>query len=129
MNESGDTLLEIRVKRIYQPPEPIDGYRILVDRLWPRGMSRDRASIDEWMKDIAPSNELRRWFGHDSSRWNGFKQRYATELVARKDLVQHILCLARRGQVTLVYSAKDIDHNQAVALLEFLAVESKEQDP
>ena len=127
MSALGNPLLKIRVKRIYLPPEPADGYRILVDRLWPRGMSRDRASIDEWMKDIAPSNELRRWFGHDAGRWNEFKQRYATELVARRNLVQHILCLARRGRVTLVYSARDTDHNQAVALMDVLAGEIREQ--
>ncbi len=129
MNAVGHTLLEIRMKRIYQPPEPVDGYRILVDRLWPRGMSKDRASIDEWMKDIAPSNELRRWFGHDASRWNRFKQRYAAELADCPNLVERILCQARRGPVTLVYSAKNTAHNQAVVLLEFLAAELREHSP
>ncbi len=113
--------MEIRVKRIYEPPEAADGYRLLVDRLWPRGVSRESASLDAWMKEIAPSSELRRWFGHDASRWWEFKQRYAVELGARQDLVAEILSLARNRPVTLIYSAQDSDHNQALALAEYLA--------
>lgn len=79
--------MEIRVKRIYEPPQPVDGYRLLVDRLWPRGVSRESASLDAWMKEIAPSSELRNWFGHDASRWREFKRRYAIELGAHQDLV------------------------------------------
>lgn len=113
--------MEIRVKRIYEPPESADGYRLLVDRLWPRSVSRESASLDAWMKEIAPSSELRRWFGHDASRWREFKRRYAVELGARQDLVAEILSLARNRPVTLLYSARDTDHNQAVALAEYLA--------
>ena len=113
--------LEIRVKRIYEPPEPGDGYRLLVDRLWPRGVSRESASLDAWMREVAPSSELRRWFGHDASRWQEFKRRYAVELGTRQDLVAEILSLARDRPVTLLYSARDPDHNQAVALAEYVA--------
>jgi uncharacterized protein YeaO (DUF488 family) len=116
--------LEIRVKRIYEPPEPADGYRLLVDRLWPRGVSRESASLDAWMKDVAPSSELRRWFGHDASRWQEFKRRYAIELGTRQNLVAEILSLARDRPVTLLYSARDSDHNQAVALAEYLAAKA-----
>ncbi len=116
-----DSLLAVRVKRIYEPPAPADGYRLLVDRLWPRGVSKKSASLDAWMKEVAPSSELRAWFGHDASRWQEFKQRYAVELGTRQDLVAEILSLARDRPVTLIYSARDIDHNQAVALAEYLA--------
>ncbi len=113
--------MEIRIKRIYLAPEPNDGYRLLVDRLWPRGVSRESASIDAWMKDIGPSAALRRWFGHDASRWHEFKRRYAAELDCRQDLVAEIPALARDRTVTLLYSARDIEHNQAVALAAYLA--------
>ncbi len=113
--------MEIRVKRIYDTPEPADGYRLLVDRIWPRGVSKENASLDSWMREVAPSTELRRWFAHDATRWNEFRRRYAVELGARQDLVAEILSLARDRRVTLLYSARDIDHNQAVALAEFLA--------
>ncbi len=116
--------MEIRVKRIYEPPETADGYRLLVDRLWPRGVSRESASLDAWMKEVAPSSELRRWFGHDASRWQEFKRRYAVELGTRQDLVAEILSLARDRPVTLLYSARDTDHNQAVALAEYLAAKA-----
>ncbi len=116
--------MEIRVKRIYEPPELADGYRLLVDRIWPRGVSKERACLDSWMKEVAPSTELRRWFGHDASRWHEFKRRYAVELGARQDLVAEILSLARDRPVTLLYSARDPDHNQAVALAEYLAAKA-----
>ena len=116
--------LEIRVKRIYEPPEPTDGYRVLVDRLWPRGVSREGTFIDVWMREVAPSSELRRWFGHDASRWQEFKRRYAVELGTRQDLVAEILSLARDRPVTLLYSARDPDHNQAVALAEYVAAKT-----
>jgi uncharacterized protein YeaO (DUF488 family) len=112
--------LEVRVKRIYQPPEQADGYRLLVDRLWPRGVSRRRASLDAWMKEVGPSSKLRRWFGHDASRWGEFKRRYCAELDARQDLVAEIISLANDRPVTLLYSARDPEHNQAVALAEYL---------
>ena len=113
--------MEIRVKRIYEPPEPADGYRLLVNRLWPRGVSKESTSLDAWMKEVAPSSELRRWFGHDASRWQEFKRRYAVELGTRQDLVAEILALARDCTVTLIYSARDRGRNQAVALAEYLA--------
>ncbi len=116
--------MEIRVKRIYEPPEPADGYRLLVDRLWPRGVSRESTSLDAWMREVAPSSELRRWFGHDASRWQEFKRRYAVELGTRHDLVAEILSLARDRPVTLIYSARDPAHNQAVALAEYLAAKA-----
>ena len=117
---NGTSRLEIHVKRIYEPAEPADGYRLLVDRLWPRGISKQRASLDAWMKEAGPSAELRRWFGHDVSRWLEFKRRYGAELDSRQDLMAEILALANAGPVTLLYSARDTDHNQAVALAEYL---------
>ena len=108
------------MKRIYEPAEPTDGYRLLVDRLWPRGVSRQSAALDAWMKEVGPSSELRRWFGHDAARWPEFKRRYRAELEFRQDLVTEILSLAADGPVTLVYSARDTDHNQAVALAEYI---------
>ena len=116
--------MEIRIKRIYEPPEPGDGYRLLVDRLWPRGVSNESASLDAWMKEVAPSSELRRWFGHDASRWQEFKRRYAVELGTRQGLVAEILSRARERPVTLIYSARDRDRNQAVALAEYLAAKA-----
>ncbi len=116
--------MEIRVKRIYEPPESADEYRLLVDRIWPRGVSKARASIDAWMREVAPSSELRAWFAHDASRWQEFKQRYAVELGTRQDLVAEILSLTRDRPVTLLYSARDPDHNQAVALAAYLAAKA-----
>ena len=112
--------MPILVKRIYEPPEPTDGRRLLVDRIWPRGVSRQKAAIDEWVKDLAPSSKLRRWFAHDPARWSEFKRRYAAELENRRDLVEKIRSLAGDGVVTLLYSARDTEHNQAVALAEHL---------
>ena len=121
--------LNLRVKRIYDPPEPSDGYRLLVDRLWPRGVSRERAALDAWMKEIAPSTELRRWFGHEPSRWQEFKRRYGLELDTNPELVAEIQALIRNQQVTLLYSARDRDHNQAVALVEYLKVSGSSLQP
>jgi uncharacterized protein YeaO (DUF488 family) len=106
----------LRLKRAYEPPAPSDGHRILVDRLWPRGLSKERAAIDEWMKEVAPSTELRRWFGHDPERWPEFQRRYKQELLARDDLVREIALQAARGRVTLVFGARDGAHNDAVVL-------------
>ena len=116
--------MEIRVKRIYEPSEAADGYRLLVDRIWPRGVSRESACLDDWIREVAPSSELRRWFGHSASRWQGFKRRYAVELSNRQELVAEILSLARDRPVTLLYSARDPDHNQAVALAEYIAAKA-----
>jgi uncharacterized protein YeaO (DUF488 family) len=104
------------MKRAYEAAGRLDGYRILVDRLWPRGLSKEKAAIDEWMKEIAPSAELRRWFGHDPKRWREFRRRYEQELRAHEDRVREIAALASRRRVTLVYSARDQAHNDAVVL-------------
>ncbi len=106
----------LRLKRVYEPPVRTDGRRILVDRLWPRGLSKEKAAIDEWLKDIAPSTELRRWFGHDPEKWREFQRRYRQELKTREELVREIAKLASRGPVTLVYGARDEEHNDAVVL-------------
>ena len=106
----------LRLKRAYEPASSSDGHRILVDRLWPRGLSKRRAAIDEWMKEIAPSAELRRWFGHDPDRWPEFQRRYKRELRERGDLLRKITTLASRGRVTLVFGARDEVHNDAVVL-------------
>jgi uncharacterized protein YeaO (DUF488 family) len=106
----------IRLKRAYEPPAPDDGTRILVDRLWPRGISKKKAAIDEWMTEIAPSTKLRKWFGHDPARWNQFRHRYAEELRGNPDLIAQLRSLAKQGPITLVYSARDDIHNDAVVL-------------
>jgi len=106
----------IKLKRAYELPAPEDGMRILVDRLWPRGLSKQRAAIDQWMKDISPSTKLRKWFGHDPSRWDEFRRRYATEVHQHPELLNQLRSLAREGPVTLVYSASDEAHNDAVVL-------------
>ncbi len=116
--------LEIRTKRIYEPPESSDGYRLLVDRLWPRGVSKARVSLDSWMKEIGPSSELRRWFGHDVLRWCEFKRRYHAKLEASQPLVNQILSIASERPLTLLYSARDPDHNQAIALAEHLNMQN-----
>lgn len=106
----------LRMKRAYQPANASDGTRVLVDRLWPRGVSRIDASLDEWMKDVAPSAELRKWFGHDPERWQEFARRYRAELSENGVLLKKLRALARKGRVTLVYSAHDEIHNDAVVL-------------
>ncbi|MGD9617249.1 MAG: DUF488 domain-containing protein [Alphaproteobacteria bacterium] len=110
----------IRIKRAYDPPSPEDGVRVLVDRLWPRGLRKADAAIDRWLKNIAPSTELRRWFGHDPSRWDEFRRRYRHELSAHPELLCELRELARNGVVTLVYSARDEHHNDAVVLRDVL---------
>ena len=112
---------DIRVKRAYLPSAAEDGVRVLVDRLWPRGVSKSDAAIDQWMKDLAPSNELRRWFGHDPSRWDEFRQRYEAELSQRADLLDKLRALAQEEPLTLVFGARDELHNQAVVLRDILA--------
>ena len=106
----------VRLKRAYESPAASDGWRLLVDRLWPRGLSKTDAAIDEWVKEIAPSTELRKWFGHDPARWDEFRRRYAEEIGGHADLLAHLRSLARNGPVTLVYSARDEIHNDAVVL-------------
>jgi uncharacterized protein YeaO (DUF488 family) len=110
-----------KIKRAYQDPEKEDVFRILVDRLWPRGVSKENAKLDLWMKDIAPSNELRKWFGHDPERWDEFKNKYLEELKEKKELIKQLKSMEKISHtITLVYSAKDDEHNNAVVLLELL---------
>jgi len=106
----------IRIKRVYDPPDPSDGLRVLVDRLWPRGLKKEEARVDEWRKELAPSDELRRWFGHDPRRWEEFQRRYRAELLEKEEALYGLLELAKRGKVTLVYGARDPEHNNAVVL-------------
>jgi len=110
----------IRIRRAYEPPARGDGRRVLVDRIWPRGVSKEEAQVDEWLKEIAPSNELRKWFGHAPERWEEFRRRYFDELDAHPELVQHLREWADGHTVTLVYGARDTEHNNAVALKEYL---------
>ena len=105
----------VKLKRAYEPPAADDGTRILIDRLWPRGITKKRAAIDQWMKGISPSTELRKWFGHDPARWDEFRRRYAKE-VRQNDLLGQLRSLARQKPITLVYSAHDEKHNDAVEL-------------
>jgi uncharacterized protein YeaO (DUF488 family) len=110
----------IRVKRAYEPADRGDGKRFLVDGVWPRGVKRDQLQIEDWIRDVAPSTELRKWFGHDPDRWSEFQRRYRQELASHQDALAPLLDAARRGNVTLVYGARDIQHNQAVVLKQVL---------
>jgi uncharacterized protein YeaO (DUF488 family) len=111
----------IKVRRIYDPEEPAEGYRVLVDRLWPRGISKEKAGWHEWMRDVAPGNELRKWYGHDPLRWEPFKEMYKKELSSRQDLLLRLLQLEKEhGTLTLLYSSKEASLNNAVALREFI---------
>jgi uncharacterized protein YeaO (DUF488 family) len=106
----------VKIKRIYDPISGSDGKRILVDRLWPRGITKDEARIDDWLKDIAPSNELRQWFSHDPSKWSEFKRRYKKELQKQAVLLDQLRRESAKGTVTLLFAAKDAEHNNAAAL-------------
>jgi uncharacterized protein YeaO (DUF488 family) len=110
----------VKLKRAYEPPTAEDGARILIDRLWPRGISKKKAALDQWMKDIAPSAKLRKWFGHDPTRWEEFRRRYADEVHQNSALLDQLRSLARQGPITLVYSAHDEVHNDAVVLRDLL---------
>jgi len=110
--------MKIRIKRVYEQPDKHDGRRILVDRLWPRGLTKERACIDLWLKDIAPSTELRKWFAHDQGRWEEFKKCYLAELKSNSEQIQLLKQELNKGIVTLVYGAKDEEHNQAVVIRE-----------
>jgi len=110
----------VKLKRAYEPPTADDGTRILIDRLWPRGVTKERAAIDQWMKDISPSTELRKWFGHDPARWDEFRRRYAKEVHQHAELLDQLRLLAREGPITLVYSARDEKHNDAIELRELI---------
>jgi uncharacterized protein YeaO (DUF488 family) len=121
--------MAIQLKRAYDPPEETDGERLLVDRLWPRGLPKDAAQLRAWLKDLAPSDELRRWFAHDPSRWLEFQERYQAELRApeQETLIRELAQKARQGRVTLVYAAHDISHNNAVVLKAVIEHYSAEQ--
>jgi uncharacterized protein YeaO (DUF488 family) len=110
----------IKLKRAYEEPSQADGLRILVERLWPRGFTKERASIDLWLKEVAPSTELRKWFGHDPKRWKEFRERYLAELKEKKDPIDLLQGRAKQGTVSLIYAAKDAEHNGAVVLKGFL---------
>ncbi len=116
---------EIRIKRAYDPPEPEDGARVLVDRLWPRGLRKEAAALTLWLKDIAPSAALRQWFGHDPSRWDEFVRRYRAELGGNQEAVGRLADLLRQQTVTLLYAAHDQEHNNARALALYLAEQVK----
>jgi uncharacterized protein YeaO (DUF488 family) len=112
--------MAFKIKRVYEPPAESDGRRILVDRLWPRGLTKERAHVDLWLEEIAPSTELRKWFGHDPEKWTSFRRRYQTEIRHNDDLVRILKQASRKGTVTLLYGARDENHNEAVVLKEFL---------
>lgn len=123
-SDEAEQPMKVRIKRAYEAPSPEDGGRFLVDRVWPRGVKKDDLALSAWLKDVAPSNELRRWYGHEASRWNVFRRRYRAELKSRAEVLRQLRDALDRGTVTLVYSARDEKHNQAVVLREFL-LESK----
>jgi len=112
--------MKLLLKRAYDPPAHSDGERILIDRIWPRGVSKEKASIDLWLKEIAPSTELRRWYGHKPERWQEFQKRYYSELEQRPEVVAQLRKELRKGPVTLVFGAKDVEHSNAEALREYL---------
>ena len=112
--------MSLAVKRVYEPPADGDGQRVLVDRLWPRGLSKDAAKVDLWLKEVAPSTGLRKWFGHDPAKWEEFRRRYFAELDAAAEAIESLRRLAKGRRVTLVHGARDTEHNDAVALLEYL---------
>ena len=112
--------MTIALKRAYDPCAASDGRRILVDRVWPRGITKDELRIDAWRKDLAPSTGLRKWFAHDPKKWDAFKERYGRELEQHADALDELLAQAKAGRVTLVFGARDTEHNQAVALKEYL---------
>src|SRR5437660_1767328 len=112
--------LDVRIKRIYHPPESGDGYRVLIDYVWPRGVSRERAKLDEWARDLAPSDELRKWFDHVPERFDRFRARYREELAGHADQVEALRARPSTGPLTIVYAARDREHNNAVVLEELL---------
>ena len=113
--------MRIYTKRVYEPISKDDGVRVLVDRVWPRGMSKERLKVDLWLKDAAPSTALRKWFAHDPDKWKEFKKRYFSELETNQQEIQQLLELAAKEPLTLLFAAKDTNHNQAVALKEYLS--------
>jgi uncharacterized protein YeaO (DUF488 family) len=112
--------MKLKIKRVYEDPEDSDGFRILVDRIWPRGLAKEKAGIDLWLKEIAPSTELRKWFGHDPKKWDDFKKKYEEEMDEKQEELSIIKQQIKKGSVTLVYGAKDELHNQAEVIFEKL---------
>jgi uncharacterized protein YeaO (DUF488 family) len=112
--------MDVRIKRVYEPAAASDGERVLIDRLWPRGFTHAHAHVDEWARDLGPSTELRRWFGHEPARFEEFRRRYAAELAGKETRLADLRRRARRRPLTLVYSARDTEHNDAVVLAEVL---------
>lgn len=117
--------MPVSLKRVYEKPSPSDGRRVLVERLWPRGLKKEDAKVDEWLKEIAPSTELREWFGHEPEKWNEFKRRYWRELEKKQDIVLKLAGEIREKQVTFVFAAKDEEHNNALALKEYIERKAK----
>ncbi|HLI94279.1 MAG TPA: DUF488 family protein [Puia sp.] len=113
--------MAVRIKRVYEPAAETDGYRILIDRLWPRGMAREKAHVDKWLRDVAPSTELRKWFNHDPEKWKEFCTRYKKELKGSAAFAELLKEIKERRSVTLLFGARDEEHNDAVALLRFIA--------
>jgi len=120
-------ILDIRTKRVYEPPDAHDGLRVLVDRIWPRGMTKAQVRADLWLQDVAPSTALRKWFAHDPSKWEEFKRRYFSELDRNPDNVHFLLETAAKGTVTLLFSTRDVEHNHAIALKEYLLSKTRKQ--
>jgi uncharacterized protein YeaO (DUF488 family) len=114
-------MLDVRIKRIYDEPDRGDGYRVLIDHVWPRGISRERARLDEWARELAPSDELRRWFAHDPAKFEEFRARYSAELVDRAARLLDLARRARSGPVTILYAARDREHNNAVVVADLLS--------
>lgn len=113
--------MNIKIKRVYEKPEKKDGYRILVDRLWPRGLTKEKAALDLWLKEIAPSTELRKWFNHDPAKWKEFINKYLKELKENEKPVSILKDYLKKGQVTLIHAAKDEDHNEALVIKDFIS--------
>ena len=113
--------MNIELKRIYEPYSKEDGYRILVDRLWPRGFTKEKAALDLWLKEIAPSTELRKWFGHDPEKWKEFQKKYRIELKQNKEALDRLMDYIKKGKVTLLYGAKDEEHNEAQVIKDFIS--------
>jgi uncharacterized protein YeaO (DUF488 family) len=112
--------MAVSIKRVYDEPAPSDGYRVLIDRLWPRGITKERAHLDEWARELAPSTELRRWFGHDPARFAEFRRRYSAELAEHEEELRKLRSRAQTSDVTLLYAARDTQHNDAVVIAEVL---------
>jgi uncharacterized protein YeaO (DUF488 family) len=120
LSQNRSVNLSIRLKRARAVPDAADGFRVLVDRLWPRGLSRTQLKIDAWAKDLAPSTPLRQWFNHEADKWPEFRERYFTELASRQEQLNQLISQAENQQITLIYAARDDRYNNAVALKEYL---------